>query len=205
MKRKTLKFMACAAVMALTLSVTACGGSDDGAKTNDTTEVADTVGTEDVSEPEDEVETETEDAADAETEEEADSEDEADAEAEEEESTEDAAEVEYATLEEYTTNDPDAKAAVESLAEQLQQEGVTSTVEVKDNEIIMSVKYDASVELPDNIGELLDQVMEAFTDVFKFSAEQFDLAIGQEGVCTVTVRYLDSDDNVLSENSFKAD
>ena len=38
MKRKTLKFFACAAIMAMTLSVTACGGSDkdDPCKYSDT-------------------------------------------------------------------------------------------------------------------------------------------------------------------------
>ena len=36
MKKRTLKSIACAAVMALALSVTACGGSDD-AKTNEDT------------------------------------------------------------------------------------------------------------------------------------------------------------------------
>ena len=44
MKRKSLKFIACAAIMAMTLSVTACGGSDEAApaaETEETTEGAD--------------------------------------------------------------------------------------------------------------------------------------------------------------------
>ena len=44
MKRKSLKLIACAAIMAMTLSVTACGGSDEtapAAETEETTEVAD--------------------------------------------------------------------------------------------------------------------------------------------------------------------
>lgn len=45
MKRRTLKLIVCAAITALTLSVTACGGSDD-ANTADTTEVEETVETE---------------------------------------------------------------------------------------------------------------------------------------------------------------
>lgn len=36
MKRKSLKLIACAAIMAMTLSVTACGGSDDAAPATET-------------------------------------------------------------------------------------------------------------------------------------------------------------------------
>ena len=36
MKRRSLKFIACAAIMAMSLSVTACGGSDDAAPAAET-------------------------------------------------------------------------------------------------------------------------------------------------------------------------
>ena len=66
MKRKSLQFIACAAIMAMTLSVTACGGSDDTAPAAETEE---TTGTE--AEPEADVDTE----AEAEPEEDAEAED----------------------------------------------------------------------------------------------------------------------------------
>ena len=50
MKRKSLKFFACAALMAMTLSVAGCGGSDDKAKTAETgakTEAAEDTKTDD--------------------------------------------------------------------------------------------------------------------------------------------------------------
>ena len=57
MKRKTLKMIACAAIMALTLSVTACGGDDaKTAESNDTETTADAAA--------DDTEAATDDAAD---------------------------------------------------------------------------------------------------------------------------------------------
>ena len=61
MKRKSLKFIACAAIMAMTLSVTACGGSDDTAPAAETEE---TTGTE--AEPEADVDAEAEPEAEPE-------------------------------------------------------------------------------------------------------------------------------------------
>ena len=68
MKRKSLKLIACAAVMAMTLSVTACGGSDDAAPAAETeAEAEDTTEAEAEPEAEEapEAEAETEDTAEA--------------------------------------------------------------------------------------------------------------------------------------------
>ena len=63
MKRRSLKFIACAAIMAMSLSVTACGGSDDAAP------AAETEAADDAAETETPAEDATgDDAAEAETE-----------------------------------------------------------------------------------------------------------------------------------------
>ncbi len=74
MKRKSLKFIACAAIMAMTLSVTACGGSDEAApaaETEETTEGADEAADAETEDADEAADAETEgadEAADAETE-----------------------------------------------------------------------------------------------------------------------------------------
>lgn len=76
MKRRSLKFIACAAIMAMSLSVTACGGSDDAAPAAETEAADDAAETETPAEDatgddaaEAETETEAEDEAEPETEE----------------------------------------------------------------------------------------------------------------------------------------
>ena len=49
--------------------------------------------------------------------------------------------------------------------------------------------------------------MPEFESALSFMTEQakgIDEAIGQTGACTVKVRYLDADGNVIAEKSFKA-
>lgn len=136
MKRRTFKSIVCAAVMALALSITACGGTK--------------------------------------------------------------------TLEDYF-NDPDVKAAMESQYSALAAQGMSIDVGAKGNEFIVTFKYEDSSMLIDGMGELLDQAMEAASDTFIEAAAEFDEEIGAEaGTCKVTVRYVDPDDNVLSENSYTA-
>ncbi len=84
MKRKSLKFIACAAIMAMTLSVTACGGSDEAApaaETEETTEGADEAADAETEDADEAADAETEgadEAADAETADEPETEAEAD-------------------------------------------------------------------------------------------------------------------------------
>ena len=189
MKRRTLKFMACAAVMALTLSVTACGGSDDGAKTTDTTKVEDTVDNVDVSEPEDEGEAEPEV--------------EADAEGEGEESTEDEAEVEFESLEEIFA-DPEVKEAFDSMFSVLEGSGISVSIDVIGNDFGVTLKVEDSSLLEGTSADDFVATLDAQEEQYAAYAAQFDELLEEAGACSVTVRYTDPDDNVLAEKTFKA-
>lgn len=193
MKRRTLKLVACAAITALTLSVTACGGSD--AATTDTTEVEDTVESEDTAEPEAEPEVEAEAENDVE-----------DAEAEvegAEDEVESASTGEYTTLEDYY-NDPSVKSVLDSMFESIAEEGMSADLEVKGNEFTVIIKIEDSSMIVDGLGEALDAALEAQADTFKEQVKQFDEVVGEEGACTVIMRYTDPDDNVLAEKAFTA-
>lgn len=187
MKKKTLRFMTCAAVMALTLSVTACGDGSGSANS----EIVQAEQDEEV-----EVEVEVEEM-EAEIREEAQ---EVEAEAEE---AEENADGEYATLEDYY-NDPTVKAILDSQYSALAEEGMSASIEVKGNEFIVTIQFEDASMMVDGIEDAIDQMMEMQADVFQSAAAEFDEAIGQPGACTVTVRYLDPDGKVLSENSYKA-
>lgn len=189
MKRKTLKLVACAAITALTLSVTACGGDD--AKTADTTEVEETVEPEAEAEPEVEAEAEN-DVEDAEAEVE-----------EAEDEVESASTGEYTTLEDYY-NDPTVKSALDSMFASIAEEGMSADLEVKGNEFTVIIKIEDSSMIVDGLGEALDAALDAQADTFKEQVKQFDEVVEQEGACTVIMRYTDPDDNVLAEKAFTA-
>lgn len=179
MKRKTLKFLACAAIMAMTLSVTACGGSDKEDKTAGTETTAG-----DEADAADNTET---DAAD----------DTADA-------ADDTADASGTTLEELV-NDPTAKATFDSLAESMASEGMSASISAVGNELTIEVKIEDSSMVVDGMGETLEAALDTQAEAFKTQAKTLDTAVGQEGACTFTVRYLDPDGNVLAEKSFKAE
>lgn len=191
MKRKSLKFMSCAAVMALMLSVTACGGSKDGASSSasDSSTVEDTSNTEDVAAPEVEDDVETE--ADTET----DAAEEADA------GDEDS----FATLEEAFA-EPGVKEAMDEQFSSLDMEGMEFSYEVKGNDFILTYKViDTVIDDPDDFAEQMEPVMEQLSVVFSSVAEMFDEALEQEGATTVVVRYLDANGTLLIEHSYKAE
>ena len=187
MKRKTLRFMACAAVMALTLSVTACGDGSGSAN-------SEIVQAEQDEEVEAEVKAE---------EMEAEVREEAQEVEEEAEEAEENADGEYATLEDYY-NDPTVKSFLDSQYSALAEDGMSASIEVKGNEFIVIVQFEDASMMVDGIEDALDQMMEMQADTFRSAAADFDAAIGQPGACTVTVRYLDPDGKVLSENSYTA-
>lgn len=190
MKKRTLKTIACAAVMALALSVTACGGSDDDAKTNEETSAV----VEDA-EPEAEVETDTEDVAD-----DASAENEAESEADTSADNTGA----YATLEDYY-NDPAVKSYMDASFESMTQEGMTLSVEVEGNVLTMTLKLEDSSLISDERKAQLPDKLDANSAVFEAVVASLDEAINQDpGTCTYTVRYLDSDDSILAEKEFKA-
>lgn len=199
MKRRTLKFAACAAIMALTLSVTACG-KDDAAETTGTTateDVAETETEDDVdveTDVEDDTETEAPEEDDADVEAEADVEDDADA---------DADAGDYTTLEDYY-NDPAVQDALKSAFAALADEGMSADCDVKGNEFTVIIKIEDSSMIVDGLADALDAALDAQGDTFKAQVKQFDDVIGQDGACTVVMRYTDPDDNVLAEKSFTA-
>ena len=202
MKRRTLKFIACAAVMALTLSVTACGGSDNSSNSN--TSVAENTKDvkEDVSAPEADEEKE-EEVNTAEEEEtkvpEAEEETEAEEEEEEESSLADAQ-----TLEDYFT-DPTLKDMYDSMLEAMSEEGISLSYEVSGNDFVMIFTITDSDYLTDEMADGLAEALETQGDQFKTQAAQFDSILEGNGTCTVTIRYTDPDGNVMAEKTFTAD
>lgn len=199
MKRKTLKFMACAAAMALTLSITACGGSNDGAssstsdsaKVEDTADTEDAAGTEDTEEPKTESETEAEDEAGTDAAEEADSGDEG----------------EYATLE-AAFSDPAFKDEFEAELdlESSQGDGMSITYEVSGNEFTYLLKIEDPSLIGDDMAEQLQEALDSdeAASIYQPIAQVLDYVIGQEGACTVTIHYLDPDGEIMAKKSFKA-
>lgn len=202
MKRRTLKFIACAAVMALTLSVTACGGSDNSSNSN--TSVAENTKDvkEDVSAPEADEEKE-EEVNTAEEEEtkvpEAEEETEAEEEEEEESSLADAQ-----TLEDYFS-DPTLKDMYDSMLEAMSEEGISLSYEVSGNDFVMIFTITDSDYLTDEMADGLAEALETQGDQFKTQAAQFDSILEGNGTCTVTIRYTDPDGNVMAEKTFTAD
>lgn len=187
MKLKTLKLIACAAIAALTLSVTACGGSDDAAKTADSAEVETVDNVEDEEEAAPEVEDEEEAAPEVEDE----TEDEADT------------AVTGTTLEEYFS-DPTVMSLMEQQYAALSDQGMEASIDVKGNDFTVIIKITDGSMIDDTTGDQLSAGMDAMESQLVDSAKQFDEAVGEEGACTVTMRYLDPDGNVLAEKTCSA-
>lgn len=195
MKRRTLKVLACATMMAMTLSVTACG-SGDAAETTETVEEDAEVEEAEEAEVEEEVEAEVEEEVEEEAEE---AEEAAEEVAEEEEATSG----EATTLEEYY-NDPTVKAMLDSAFESLAEDGMSASIEMEENTMTVIIKIEDESMMVDGMGEYLDAALDASADQFAEQAATFDEIIGESGACTVVMRYLDPDDNVISEKSFTA-
>ena len=200
MKRKSLKFIACAAIMAMSLSVTACGGSDDAAPAAET-EAADDAA---------ETETPADDAAETETPaEDATGDDAAEAEPETEETEDEGADTAAATGEtvESLLNDPAVKAQYEEKFAEYEEQGMTVSVSAKGNELMMSLTFKDASQVTDEVGEQLQAALDddAMASVFSGLAGALDSSVGGEaGTCTYSVSYLDPDGNVLAEKSYTA-
>ena len=110
---------------------------------------------------------------------------------------------EYTTLEDYY-NDPTVKSALDSAFEAMAGDGMSAACEVKGNEFTVIIKIEDSSMIIDGMGEALSVALDSQADTFKAQVKQFDDVIGQEGACTVVMRYTDPDDNVLAEKSFTA-
>lgn len=197
MKRSTVKALVCATLMAISLSATACGGSDDAAGSADAV-------TEEAAPAEEETPAVEEAPAEEETpaaEEEAPAEDEAPA---EEDSAAETGSGE--TLEDYMNAMPDAKKQLEDqmAAASAEQEGVSIAVDVKGNDMIFIYTYEDASLVTDDTKETLETGLEAMSSVFEMMAEQLDESMGEKGVVSIVVRYQDGDGNILTEKSFRA-
>ena len=207
MKRKTLKFFACAAIMAMTLSVTACGGSDKEDKGTEVSTQEENEGTDTADD------TKEDDAADDANDDMAgDANDDAAGDANDDtadDANDDAADDANAdaagiTLEELFS-DPAAKSTFDSLVSSLESNGMSVSVNATGNELIMEVKIEDSSLMADNVTESLASALDAQSSAFQTQVKALDSAVGEEGACTFTVRYVDPDGNVLTEKSFKAE
>lgn len=205
MRRRTLKFTACAAVMALVLSVTACGDGDGSAN-------SEIVQSEQAEEVEAEVKVEEMEAKareDVQEVEAAAEKAEAEMEAEEEAETEedvDAGDEEYFASLEEAFADPTVKAAMDEQLGSMDMEGMEFSYEVTGNDFIVIYKVlDTVIDDPDDFAGQMDPVMDQLGTLFSAVAEMFDEGIGQPGATTVTVRFLDADDKLLIERSYKAE
>ena len=78
------------------------------------------------------------------------------------------------------------------------------SVEAAGNELTVIIKITDSSMVVDGMGETLEEAMDQQAATFEAQAQQLDTAVGTPGACTVTMRYLDPDDNVIAEKSFKA-
>ncbi len=188
MKRRTVKALVCATLMAMSLSMTACGG-DDAAKGADAA---------------------TEEAAPAEEEapvEEETPEEEAPAEEETPAAEEEVPALEPGsgkTLEDYLNEVPEQKQQLEESIAAQAEEGVSIAVDVKGNEFTYIYTIEDASAITDEMKENIKNGLETTASVFEMMAESLDKAVGEPGAVTLVVRYQDADGNVVEERSFNA-
>ena len=113
-------------------------------------------------------------------------------------------EIKENTVEKYY-NDPWVRALYEEQIRAAEEFGLSITIEAKGNDFIMTYKYNEDIVLPDDVGEQLEAGLEEAAFLFEMQAAEIDDEIGRAGACTIIIRYLDSNDNVLAERAFKAD
>ncbi|MCI8323350.1 MAG: DUF4854 domain-containing protein [Lachnospiraceae bacterium] len=193
MKRRTVKALVCATLMAMSLSVTACGGSDEASNGADAaTEEEAPAAEEEAPAAEEEASAEEETPAAEE------------ASAEEEAPAADAAS--GMTLEEYMNSTPDQKKQFEEEMAASAQDGISIAVDVKGNDFTYIYTFEDDSLITDEVKSNLKTGLEATASVFAMMAEQMDEAIGADkGTVTIIVKYQDGSGNVLEEGSFHAE
>ncbi len=185
-KRKTVKSLFCAALMALTLSVTACGGSDDGDKSTAAAQEAAPAESEASEEaaPEEETPVEEEVPVEEETP------------AEEEVSSSEA------TLEDYLKGDAETAKQLDEQAQSMGNENVDMAIEVNGNDLVYIATLKEEIEDPDALVDAVEQMGSAFSAL----AGMMDEAIGVEkGTISFGIRYCAPDGTVLAESNFRAE
>lgn len=193
MKRRTVKALVCATLMAMSLSVTACGGSDEASNGADAATEEEAPAAEEeapAAEEEASVEEETPAAEEASAEEEAPAADAASG----------------MTLEEYMNSTPDQKKQFEEEMAASAQDGISIAVDVKGNDFTYIYTFEDDSLITDEVKSNLKTGLEATASVFAMMAEQMDEAIGADkGTVTIIVKYQDGSGNVLEEGSFHAE
>ncbi len=173
--------------MALTLSMTACGGSDDASKGTDAaTEEEAEAPEEEKEEPKAEEPAEEPEAEEPETEE------------------PEEAEASGETLEDYLNSTPGAMEAIEEQIAGSSQDGLSVTAEVKGNDFIFNFTIEDASLVTDDTAAQLEAGLDATASLFEQMAGQMDEVIEQDGVVQFVIKYLDPDGNVLAERGFKA-
>ena len=193
MKRRAVKSVLCAALMALTLSMTACGGSDDAAK-DAATEEQEEASEEEAEKPEEEAPEEAEKSEEEAPEEEA-----------EEPEEEKAAEATANTLEDYLNSTDGAMEAVEEQIAGSNGDGMSVSGEVKGNDFTFNFTIEDASLITDDTAAQLEAGLDATASVFEEMAGQMDDEVGLDrGSIQVVIKYCDPDGNVLAERGFKA-
>ena len=101
----------------------------------------------------------------------------------------------YETLEEYCNN-PDMRAEIESNLAAVENEATSISIDVKDNNLMLTFRILDSSLIVDGMSEKLAEALEG-QDRFRNTAAAFDEELGFEaGTCSVTIRYTDPNDNV---------
>lgn len=191
MKSRTVKTLFCMALMALSLSMSACGGSGDAAKDADT--ATEEASEEEAPAVEEEAEPVEEEAPAAEEE----------AESDEEEASAEEVSSDGATLEEYLKGDAEAEKQLEEQAQSMGSDQMDMAIEVNGNDLVYVATLKEDIE---NSDELADTVNEQVGPTFSALAGVMDEVIGAEkGTVSFGIRYCAPDGSVLAEASFRAE
>lgn len=188
MKRQTVKAYLCVALTALTLSMTACGGSSDGDKGTAVTQKAEAAVEEATAEEMAPVEEET--PAEKETP------------VEEETPAEEEVSSDGATLEDYLKGDAETAKQLEEQAQSMGNENVDMAIEVNGNDLV----YVATLKQEIEDGDALVDAVEQMGSVFSALAGMMDEAIDAEkGTVSFGIRYCQPDGTVIAESEFRAE
>lgn len=188
MKSKSVKAILCTALMALTLSMTACGGSNDSDKGTAATQEAAPV----------EQETSAEEAAPVEEETSAEEE----APVEEETPAEEEVSSDGATLEDYLKGDAETAKQLDEQAQSMGNENVDMAIEVNGNDLVYIATLKEEIEDGDALVDAVEQMGGAFSAL----AGMMDEAIGVEkGTVSFGIRYCQPDGTVIAESEFRAE
>jgi len=105
-------------------------------------------------------------------------------------------------LEDYY-NTPAGKAAIDADYADLAGEGMSVSISVLMDEIIVTVQYKDNSLLTEGIEEKLAQQLDSMTDRFWQRTIAYDEHITWR--CVLTVRYTDADGNILAEQGYSAE